>query len=178
MFRFLAIFAVCVISVAAKASDWVEIFDDDEVVVSVNTVDLKKQRLKGFNSIGAWMKTTYKTPMPIDGIANGKPIAKFLSMNWYQCQNRKSSDSVEVAFYGTKGEFLDSYSEETSLVDFRHVAPDTIESNIQTVVCVVDLSNQIDTKKMNGGMSDYYYRQLKLEYPYEFKLLKDYKDNQ
>lgn len=178
MFRFLAVFAVCVIPVAATASDWVEILDDDEVVVSVNAVDLKKQRLKGFNSIGAWVKTTYKTPMPSDGIANGKPIAKFLSMNWYQCQNRRVSDSVEAAFYGTKGEFLDSYSEETSLVDFRHVAPDTVESNIQTVVCVVDLSNQIDTKKMNGGMSDYYYRQLKLEYPYEFKLLQDYKDNQ
>lgn len=174
MKRFLMFLVGCILSISATASDWMELNDDEEATISVNVVDLKNQRIKNINSVGAWVKSVYKSPQINQDIGDGKPIAKFISMHWHQCQSRSVSDPVEVAFYGVKGEFIDSYSEETSAVSFRHVTPDTIESNIHTVVCIVDLTNQIEKLKERGPVSDYDYRRLKNEYPYQFRLIQEY----
>lgn len=168
---FLLAFTACASSFSATESDWMEISDDKDTTVSVNVVDLKNQKIKNINSVGAWVKSVYKTPQVNEGFGEGKPIAKFLSMHWYQCKIRSVSDPIEITFYGADGNFIDSYSEETKNISFRHVTPDTIESNIQTAVCMSDLANQMEKIRDSGSVSDYDYRRLKSEYPYEFKLL-------
>lgn len=177
MKKLLAVALGCMFFSGATASSWIEVNEDEEGITSVNVEDLKKERIKNIQSVGAWVKSIYKVPQTNKELGNGEPITEFRTMRWYQCQGRRISDPVEITFYGINGEVIDSYSEETSRPSFKHVTPDTIESNIHTVVCMMDLTNQIEKLKERGPVSEYDYRRLKNEYPYQFKLIQEYKNS-
>lgn len=174
MKRLIAVVLGCTFFSGATASDWIEVNNDEDGATFVNIGDLKSQKLKNTQSVGAWVKSVYKIPQINQDISNDEPIKEFWFMRWYQCQGRTVSDPVEVVFYGVDGNFVNSYSEDTSMVSFQHVTPDTIESNIHTVVCTVDLANQIEKIKERGPVNDYEYRRLENEYPYQFRLLQNY----
>lgn len=177
MFKFIAALTMCTFPFAAIATEWMEVSDNEETIVSVNTSDLRNQKIKNVNSVGAWVKKTYKVPKKNESIGINKPISEVMSMSWHQCQTRVVSDPIEIVFYGVNGDVLDTYSEEAGKVKFRHVTPDTVESNIQTVTCMIDMVSQMQKLEKGDSLSDYDYRRLEYEYPYEFKLMKDFSNS-
>lgn len=176
MIKRILILMGCMLSIAAADPDWMEISDDAEVTVYVNVIELKHQKFKNVQSVGAWMKSTFKGHKSHSEIGDGKPIAEFRAMHWYQCRDKKISDAVEMAFYGKNGGLIDSYSEDGDAVMFKHAIPDTIESSLYTTVCLVDLSNEFAKLKERGVVSDYDYRKLEENYPNQVRLLKELKD--
>lgn len=164
----------CMLFNGANASSWIEVIEDEDGTTFVNIDDLKKEKIKNIQSVGAWVKNIYTVPQIDEDLDNNEPIEEFKVMRWYQCQGRRISDPVEMTFYGLNGKVVYSYSEDTNKISFNHVTPDTIESNIHTVVCMVDLANYIEKLKERGPVSEYDYQRLEAEYPYQFKLLQEY----
>lgn len=173
MIKNILILTGCLFSIAATDLDWMEVSDNSEATVYVNVVELKHQRFKGVQSVGAWTKSTLKKTESRAEIGNGMPIAEFRAMHWYQCRDKKISDPIDMVFYGKNGEFLDSFSEESSVIAFRNAIPDTIESSIYTTVCLVDFSNEFAKIREKGEVSEYDYRKLEENYPNQVRLLKE-----
>lgn len=159
----------------AMADEWMHIGDLEKGSVSVNIYEIPHESYMNTDYIGSWVTLDYFTPL-VDKDISDSPMSQQISLQWHDCSSRKVSDFAELAYYDDQGNLLNNGSRSFIELRFTRVIPNTMESQIQTAVCILALSEEINKIKDNS-MKNYYFKKLEEEYPYYIKLLMDYADS-